>query len=77
MSGLELMRLVERWGGPVLVFGGRQGPLVPLISHTRMVGRGGCVFNLSPDRFYLLDVEGRYEAKQLCVTGDDSKAEPG
>lgn len=51
-------------GGPVLVFGGRQGPLVPLISHSRM---GVCVFNLSPDLFYLLDMEGRYEAKQLCV----------
>lgn len=57
-------------GGPVLVFRGRQGPLVPLISHTRMGwvgGGGGGLFNLSPDLFYLLDVEGRYEAKQLCV----------
>lgn len=59
---------------------GLRGPTGPIgsshLSH-QDGGEGGCVFNLSPDRFYLLDVEGRYEAKQLCVTGDDSKAEPG
>lgn len=55
MSGLELMRLVEHWGG---AGAGLQGPTGPIGSSHLSHQDGGGVFNLSPDLFYLLDVQG-------------------